>query len=130
MTAEGAIEFEALEAQAASIMSLFGGAGYERVAPAFIQPASLFLDRIGEALRARTYVFTDPNGEELCLRPDVTIPVCRVFLERGGARRQRQILLQRPGLPHSGGQARSACPREFRQAGIEYFGETRRGRRS
>src|SRR5271166_2009140 len=82
-TAEGAIEFEALEAQAASLMRLFAEAGYERVAPAFIQPASLFLDRIGEALRARTYVFTDPNGEELCLRPDLTIPVARVFLERG-----------------------------------------------
>ncbi len=77
MTAEGAKEFEALEAQAASLMTLFSFKGYERVAPAFIQPASLFLDRIGEALRARTYIFTDPNGEELCLRPTY-IPVARV----------------------------------------------------
>ena len=124
MTAEGAIEFEALEAQAASLMSLFGDAGYERVAPAFIQPASLFLDRIGEALRARTYVFTDPNGEELCLRPDVTIPVCRVFLERGGDGGSAKFCYNGPAFRMQEGKPDPLCPREFRQAGIEYFGES------
>ncbi len=123
MTAEGAIEFEALEAQAASLMSLFGEAGYERVAPAFIQPASLFLDRVGEALRARTYVFTDPNGEELCLRPDVTIPVCRVFLERGEERANAKYCYNGPAFRIQEGKPDPLCPREFRQAGIEYFGE-------
>ena len=50
MTAEGAKEYEALEAQAASLITLFTSKGYEHVAPSFIQPASLFLDRIGETL--------------------------------------------------------------------------------
>lgn len=124
MTAEGAIEFEALEAQAVSLMSLFGDAGYERVAPAFIQPASLFLDRIGEALRARTYVFTDPNGEELCLRPDVTIPVCRVFLERGEEGASAKFCYNGPAFRMQEGKPDPLSPREFRQAGIEYFGES------
>lgn len=123
MTAEGAIEFEALEAQAASLMSLFGEAGYERVAPAFIQPASLFLDRIGEALRARTYVFTDPNGQELCLRPDLTIPVCRVFLERGESGVKAKYCYNGPAFRIQEGKPDPLRPREFRQAGIEYFGE-------
>ena len=52
------------------------------MAPTFIQPADIFLDRIGEALRNRTYVFTDPDGRELCLRPDLTIPSARIYLER------------------------------------------------
>ena len=82
MTAESAAQFEALEAQAEQILGVFARAGYERVAPAFIQPADIFLDRIGEALRNRTYVFTDPDGQELCLRPDLTIPSCRIYLER------------------------------------------------
>jgi ATP phosphoribosyltransferase regulatory subunit len=123
MTAEGAQEFEALQAQAASIMSLFGGAGYERVAPAFIQPASLFLDRIGEALRARTYIFTDPNGEELCLRPDLTIPVCRVFLQRGEQGATAKFCYNGPAFRIQEGKPDPLCPREFRQAGIEFFGE-------
>jgi ATP phosphoribosyltransferase regulatory subunit len=122
MTAEGAIEFEALEAQAASLMSLFVGAGYERVAPAFIQPASLFLDRVGETLRARTYVFTDPDGEELCLRPDLTIPVCRVFLERPAANPVSKFCYNGPAFRIQEGKPDPLRPREFRQAGVEYFG--------
>ena len=69
MTAEGAKEYEALEAQAASLITLFTSKGYEHVAPSYIQPASLFLDRIGETLRARTYVFTDPNGKSCACAP-------------------------------------------------------------
>jgi len=123
MTAEGAIEFEALEAQAASLMNLFGKAGYERVAPAFIQPASLFLDRIGEQLRARTYVFTDPNGDELCLRPEMTIPVCRIFLERGNGSANAKFCYNGPAFRIQEGKPDPLRPREFRQAGIEFFGE-------
>ncbi len=123
MTAEGAREFEALEAQAASLMNLFTAKGYERVAPSFIQPASLFLDRIGETLRARTYVFTDPNGEELCLRPDLTIPVCRVFLERGAPAGIAKFCYNGPAFRVQE-KPDLLSPREFRQAGIEYFGSS------
>jgi ATP phosphoribosyltransferase regulatory subunit len=125
MIAEGAIEFEALEAQAASLMQLFTDAGYERVAPAFIQPASLFLDRIGEALRARTYVFADPDGEELCLRPDLTIPTARVFLERNGEPPHAKFCYNGPAFRIQEGKPDPLRPREFRQAGIEYYGEPR-----
>ena len=121
MTAEGAKEYEALEAQAASLINLFTSKGYEHVAPSFIQPASLFLDRIGETLRARTYVFTDPDGEELCLRPDLTIPVCRVFLERGAPGGVAKFCYNGPAFRIQEKPDRLR-PREFRQAGIEYFG--------
>jgi ATP phosphoribosyltransferase regulatory subunit len=124
VTAEGAREFEALEAQAASLMNLFTSRGYERVAPSFIQPASLFLDRIGEGLRARTYVFTDPNGEELCLRPDLTLPVSRVFLERGPTEGIAKFCYNGPAFRIQTGKPDRLSPREFRQAGIEYFGSS------
>ena len=123
MTAEGAKEYEALEAQAASLMTLFTSKGYEHVAPCFIQPASLFLDRIGETLRARTYVFTDPDGEELCLRPDLTLPVCRVFLERGAPEGIAKFCYNGPAFRVQE-KADPVRPREFRQAGIEYFGSS------
>ena len=54
MTAESAREFEALEAQAATLLEMFRRAGYEQVAPSIIQPADIFLDQIGEAIRGRT----------------------------------------------------------------------------
>jgi len=97
-------------------------AGYEQIAPAIIQPAGLFLDVIGEALRARTYVFTDPDGEELCLRPDLTVPTCRLHLARhpGGSVPARYCY-SGPAFRYQPGGATGAHPSEFRQAGIESF---------
>lgn len=123
MAAETAKQFEALEAQARRLMGVFIGAGYEAVAPAVIQPAGIYLDAIGEALRARSYVFTDPGGDELCLRPDITVPVCRLHLERNGAAgRQARYCYNGPAFRFQPQGADSAHPREFRQAGIEHFG--------
>ena len=66
------------------LRSVFETAGCERVEPSVLQPADVFLDRSGEDIRRRLYMFTDPGGTELCLRPDLTIPTCRLFLERAG----------------------------------------------
>jgi ATP phosphoribosyltransferase regulatory subunit len=122
MPAEAAQQMEALEAQAQRLMGAFVRAGYEQIAPTIIQPAGLFLDVVGEALRARTYVFTDPEGEELCLRPDITVPTCRLHLARhpGGAVRARYCY-NGPAFRYQPGGATSAHPTEFRQAGIESF---------
>src|SRR4029078_13372286 len=82
MAAESAKEFEALEAQATTLLDSFRRAGFEQVAPSILQPADIFLDQLGEGIRSRTYVFTDLAGDELCLRPDLTVPVSRLYLER------------------------------------------------
>ncbi len=108
-------------------MSVFTKAGFEAVAPAIIQPAGVFLDVVGETLRARTYVFTDPDGDELCMRPDLTVPACRLHLERhpGGDVAARYsyngtaFRFQPQGVD-------SSHPREFRQTGIEAFGDADR----
>lgn len=113
---------EALSRQATIITAIFARAGFESVAPPVIQPANLFLDLIGEDLRARTYVFTDPDGAELCLRPDLTIPATRLYLDRFGDSRQPARFAYN-GLVFRYQRANDnlARPREFRQAGIEYF---------
>ena len=127
MTAETAKQFEALEGQAARIMQVFTQAGYEAVSPAMIQPAGVFLDVIGEALRARTYVFTDPDGDELCLRPDLTVPTCRLHLERGAAASlPARYCYNGAAFRFQPLDAGTAKPREFSQAGIENFGEADR----
>jgi ATP phosphoribosyltransferase regulatory subunit len=123
MTAESAREFGALEAQAASLLDLFRRAGYEQVAPSIIQPADIFLDQIGEALRGRTYVFTDLAGEELCLRPDLTVPASRLYLERHPkADAPARYCYNGPAFRFQSRGPSAAHPREFRQAGIECFG--------
>ena len=123
MAAESAKEFEALEAQAAILLDSFRRAGYEQVAPSIIQPADVFLDQIGEQLRSRTYVFADLAGEELCLRPDLTVPVSRLYLERHPqADQPARYCYNGPAFRFQLHAPRRQ--REFRQAGIECFGET------
>jgi ATP phosphoribosyltransferase regulatory subunit len=127
MPAETARQFEALEASAQTLLGVFTRAGFEGVSPAIIQPAGVFLDVVGEKLRARTYVFSDPDGDELCMRPDLTVPTCRLHLERHpDASVQAKYSYNGPAFrfqPQGSGRAHT---REFRQTGIESFGEANR----
>ena len=114
--------FEALEAQARTLLAVFIAAGHEAVAPPTIQPAGVFLDVLGEALRGRTYVFTDLNGEELCLRPDLTVPTCRLYLERyPAADVDAHYCYNGPAFRYQPAGADATHPREFRQAGVEFL---------
>lgn len=127
MVAETAKAFAALERQAQVLISAFIGAGHEAVAPAMIQPAHYFLDVIGETLRARTYVFSDPDGNELCLRPDLTVPACLLHLERDAtARTPAKYCYNGTAFRFQPQGGDATHPREFRQAGIENFGDDAR----
>lgn len=127
MAAETTRSLEALASHAQTVMSVFTKAGYDAVAPAIIQPADVFLDVIGESLRARTYVFTDQDGAELCLRPDITVPTCRLHLERhADPMTPARYCYNGPAFRFQPQGATVAHPREFRQAGIERFGDKAR----
>jgi ATP phosphoribosyltransferase regulatory subunit len=128
MIAAPPANFEALEAQARTLLAVFIAAGYEAVAPEVIQPAGVFLDVVGEALRGRTYVFTDMDGKELCLRPDLTVPTCRLYLQRHpAADSEAYYSYNGPAFRFQPASADAAHPREFRQAGIEAFGDNDAG---
>jgi len=126
MSAETAYRFQALEDQAQQILGVFCKAGYEAVAPSIIQPADIFLNVVGEDLRNRTYVFTDPEGAELCLRPDLTVPTCRLHKERHHDDKYASghYCYNGPAFRFQPGGGSAVHPREFRQAGIEHFGST------
>jgi ATP phosphoribosyltransferase regulatory subunit len=127
MTAETTRRLEALASQAQTVMSVFIKAGYDAVAPAIIQPADVFLDAIGESLRARTYIFTDQDGAELCLRPDITVPTCRLHLERyADPATPARYCYNGPAFRFQPQGADARHPREFRQTGIERFGDRSR----
>ncbi len=68
-----------------ALLLSFAQGGYVRAEPAILQPAEPFLDLSGEDIRKSLYLTTDANGEELCLRPDLTIPVARNYLDSGEA---------------------------------------------
>ncbi|NWG45671.1 MAG: ATP phosphoribosyltransferase regulatory subunit [Alphaproteobacteria bacterium] len=110
-----------LEAVAGKARAVFAGAGYQPVQPPIIQPADIFLDRYGEEIRGRIFVLSDPSGAELCLRPDLTIPTCRAWLEAGGLRgAPARLSYYGPAFRYQ--PRASGRPSEFRQTGIECFG--------
>jgi ATP phosphoribosyltransferase regulatory subunit len=109
----------ALDAQADAILAVFGAHGYARTDCSVLQPAEIFIDRAGEEIRRRTFLLTDPAGQELCLRPDLTIPVCRTLLQDGGAFPAR---LCYNGLVFRHQPAEPERPTQFYQAGVELLG--------
>ncbi len=108
-----------LEEQAGAILTEFAQKHYVRVEPAVLQPAELFLERSGEEIRRRTFAFTDPSGRELCLRPELTIPVCRMHVEQGGKFPAR---LCYNGLVFRHQPSEPDRPTQFYQAGAELLG--------
>jgi ATP phosphoribosyltransferase regulatory subunit len=119
MPGKSASQRRALEEQNARIMSVFEAQGFEHIAPDIIQPADIFLERSGEDIRARTFVFTDPEGGELCLRPDLTVPACRYHLTHV-QRPEREAKYSYCG-PAFRFAADAGEAGEIGQAGIEWF---------
>ncbi|MEL7027989.1 MAG: ATP phosphoribosyltransferase regulatory subunit, partial [Pseudomonadota bacterium] len=109
----------ALAAIAEQFAAAIDEAGYEWVDAPVLQPARVYIDQSGEDLRRRTFMFAAPDGEELCLRPEQTIPTARVFLEHGAATpanlAYRGMVFRQPpeGVDR---------PREYQQIGVERFG--------
>jgi ATP phosphoribosyltransferase regulatory subunit len=106
-------------ASARSLLSTYERAGYARAHPAILQPAEPFLDLSGEDIRARMFLTAGRAGEELCLRPDFTIPVSCDYLGSEAAGQPQGYCYLGPVF-----RDRGALPGEFLQAGIESFGRT------
>src|SRR5437667_12256001 len=104
-------------AWAEALLQSFAQAGYVHAEPAILQPADPFLDLSGEDIRKSLYLTTDAGGEELCLRPDLTIPVARDYLTSPRAGEPAGFSYLGPVFRYRGGQ-----PSQFLQAGIESFG--------
>src|SRR5246127_1542771 len=117
MTATSANSTPGTANWADALLLSFAQAGYERSEPAILQPADPFLDLSGEDIRKSLYLTTDASGEELCLRPDLTIPVARDYLASPRAAQPAGFSYLGPVFRYRGGR-----PSEFLQAGIESFG--------
>ncbi|MHC2741205.1 ATP phosphoribosyltransferase regulatory subunit HisZ [Bradyrhizobium liaoningense] len=117
MTATATSNAAGSAAWADTLLLSFAQAGYVRAEPAILQPAEPFLDLSGEDIRKSLYLTTDLSGEELCLRPDLTIPVARDYLASTRAGQPAGFSYLGPVFRYRSGQAS-----EFLQAGIESFG--------
>src|SRR6478672_5319412 len=101
----------------AALDALAERAGYVVTDPPVLQPADLFLDLLGEDMRRRAFLVTDPEGRDFCLRPDFTIPVSLGHLERHPGGSTGAYAYRGPVFRY-----RADGPGEFLQAGFENFG--------
>jgi histidyl-tRNA synthetase len=80
---ESAARRKVLEEQADRIL---GAAGYRRIETPTFEATELFARGVGEAtdiVQKEMYTFDDGGGRSLTLRPEITAPVCRAYLEHG-----------------------------------------------
>lgn len=110
---------EALDIDPVSdLLELFAEAGAAIVSPSILQPADAFLDTVGEDIRRRLFITEGPDGEQLCLRPEFTIPVCLDYLKSEQAGKPEALAYMGPVFRQRTGEVA-----EFPQAGVERFGD-------
>jgi len=97
-----------------TVLAHFVDAGFARREPALLQPAGVFLDRLGEDFRGRLYLVNDGGDAELCLRPEYTIPVSLDYLASPEA--------GKPAALAYGGAIFRVGDGQLAQAGLESFG--------
>ncbi len=113
LSAERAALIRAVEARVGRVLS---DHAYHPVEPPILELAEPFIETSGEDIRRRLYAFTDPSGVELCLRPDLTVPTCRVYLRQIQTGTARLSAIG-PAFRHQDSQ--SIRPRQFEQIDAE-----------
>lgn len=102
---------------------------YAPVNPPILESPLPFLNRSGEDIRRHMYIFPDPGGSEVCLRPELTIPVCRAYLRQlqaagsaaeKAAEREARLCYFGPAFTYE--TANNRRYRQFYQAGAEFIG--------
>jgi histidyl-tRNA synthetase len=80
---ESAAQRQVLEAH---VQKVLGAAGYRRIETPTFEATELFARGVGEStdiVQKEMYTFDDGGGRSLTLRPEITAPVCRAYLEHG-----------------------------------------------
>ncbi|MDP8256405.1 MAG: ATP phosphoribosyltransferase regulatory subunit [Candidatus Alcyoniella australis] len=110
-----------LSSAAAEACAVLAQRGYGKIDVPVIEPVEPFLLRSGEVVRRSMYVFEDPGGHEVCLRPEMTIPVIRAFAAHMTDRpRPLRLFYDGPVFRHR--PAAAGRPRQERQVGAELIG--------
>jgi histidyl-tRNA synthetase len=95
--------------------------GYEEVKTPTFEKLELFTAKSGEEIVRSLYEFKDKGGRNLCLRPELTAPVVRMYLEKM-KREPKPLKLYYFGNCFRYEEPQKARYREFWQFGVEVIG--------
>ena len=101
-----------------ALRAVLDALGAAWIDPPVLQPAELYLELSGEDLRRRAFLIADEEGEEHCLRPDMTVPALTAALGQG----LRNGVIAYEGLVFRRQAEGSARESEFVQIGAEWLG--------
>jgi len=104
-----------------SIREFFINKGYTFYNPAMTIPADIVMNFMGEDVRNRLLFTSSPGGDELCLRPDFTLPLAISYINNEVQANKFVYDGYAFRFPSINEKTRY-CP-EFRQIGIENFGD-------
>jgi len=108
-----------LERKFADIAELYG---YEPVIAPTVELFSLFEAKSGPEIKRSMYVFKDKAGRTVCLRPELTASMARIYLRRLQTR-PKPVKIFYIGSAFRYEEPQRGRYREFIQAGVEYLGE-------
>jgi len=100
--------------------------GFGRIDTPILESANLFVRSIGAAtdiIEKEMYVFTDPGGEKVGLRPENTASIARAYLEHGMLNLPQPVKLYYAGPMFRHDKPQAGRYRQFHQFGLETFGE-------
>jgi len=104
-----------------AMTSTFLSYGYGEIQTPTFENRELFTEKSGESILNEIYAFTDKGGRELALRPELTAPVIRCYVERLQME-PKPLKLFYFGNCYRYDRPQKGRYREFRQAGCELIG--------
>jgi histidyl-tRNA synthetase len=105
--------------------SIFGLAGYEKVATPAFEDTDLFVRGVGRStdiVQKEMFTFTDKGDRSVTLRPEGTAPICRAYLEHGMHKLAQPVKLFYIGPFFRHERPQAGRYRQFHQIGAEAIG--------
>ena len=99
------------------LKNLFTENNFHYVDLPLVYNSEVFYETSGEDIRRRMFSFTNNSGDEMCLRPDLTIPTCKHFLENINKFENGQLCYSGPVFRSSLTSTEQSL--ELNQSGIE-----------
>ena len=112
---------ESLANTSHSILNNLSSDNYEIIDPPILVSADKVLDRLGESIADKLYIFSQHDGVRVCLRPDLTIPTCLYYLDHGYTGEKKLFSYFGKVFQFHGEDSNEAF--EYSQAGIESIGD-------
>jgi len=104
-----------------SMKETFEKYGYREIETPIIEYLELFTKKSGEAILKEIYTFKDKSGRDLSLRPELTAPVIRFYIDKLQMK-PKPLKLFYFGKCYRYDRPQKGRYREFKQAGCEIIG--------